>query len=74
MCYADATPLYTFGDFTAGDGQLHKCKNWDQLREYATMNAACYVDGSDDDLLKDHFGVCDDGNDYLRIGTGLKRD
>ncbi|KAL4935903.1 hypothetical protein BDV06DRAFT_217085 [Aspergillus oleicola] len=50
ICNADATPLYTFGDFTAGDGQSHLCKNWSQLRDYATNYTP-------------HFGYCDDGDD-----------
>lgn len=65
QCYADSTPLYTFGDFTAGDGQLHKCRNWHQLRDFATENTACYKDTVEDVLLKEHFGVCDDGSDGL---------
>jgi len=65
QCYADSTPLHSFGDKTAGDGQLHKCRNWDQLRDYATKNTACYKDSVQDILLKDHFGFCDDGSDGL---------
>ncbi|GAD93057.1 hypothetical protein TRV_04086 [Paecilomyces variotii No. 5] len=63
QCNADNTPLYTFGDFTAGDGQIHKCKDWNQLRDFATENTACYRDSAKAIPLGDHFGFCDDGND-----------
>ncbi|KAJ9301008.1 hypothetical protein DTO217A2_7784 [Paecilomyces variotii] len=63
QCNADNTPLYTFGDFTAGDGQVHKCKDWDQLRSFATQNTACYRDSVEAIPLGEHFGFCDDGND-----------
>ena len=65
QCNADSTPLYTFGDFTVGDGQLHKCRSWDQLRDFATEHSACYKDSVDPVLLKEHFGFCDDGRDGL---------
>lgn len=65
MCHADNTPLYTFGDNTAGDGQLHQCRDWDALREYATANSACYLDTVHDVLLGEHFGHCDGGVDGL---------
>jgi hypothetical protein len=73
MCNADATPLYTFGDNTAGHGQLHKCKSWDALREFATENKACYRDTIEDVLLKEHFGYCDDGHDGLIHGSPVGR-
>ncbi|KAL4732861.1 hypothetical protein BDV11DRAFT_108919 [Aspergillus similis] len=63
ICNADSTPLYTFGDFTAGDGQVHQCKDWSQLREYATEHTACYKDSIEGIPLGDHFGFCDDGDD-----------
>lgn len=69
----DNTPLYTFGDFTAGDGQLHKCKNWLQLRDFATKHTACYKDTVNDVLLKEHFGTCDDGDDGLHYPVVLIR-
>lgn len=65
MCNADNTPLYTFGDMTAGDGQIHKCRNWDQLRNFASENSACYKDSVEDIPLGDHFGFCDDGEDGI---------
>lgn len=65
QCNADSTPLYTFGDFTVGDGQLHKCRDWNQLRDFATKHTACYKDSVDPVLLKEHFGFCDDGKDGL---------
>jgi len=64
-CNADSTPLYTFGDNTAGDGQLHKCRDWDALRAYAAEHTACYRDTVEDVLLGEHFGYCDDGDDGL---------
>ncbi|KAB8259680.1 hypothetical protein BDV32DRAFT_56085 [Aspergillus pseudonomiae] len=63
VCNADSTPLYTFGDFTAGDSQVHQCKPWAQLREYATKHTACYRDSVEKIPLGDHFGFCDDGDD-----------
>lgn len=61
MCKADNTPLYVFGDDTAGDEQYRKCNDWDALRDYATENSACYRDtppGVDKDTfpLGAHFG------------------
>ncbi|KAH9909713.1 hypothetical protein F4778DRAFT_10344 [Xylariomycetidae sp. FL2044] len=67
QCNADNTPLYSFGDHTAGDGQLHKCKNWDQLRVWAAERSACYRDSVEDIPFKDHFGFCrEDGDDGVR--------
>lgn len=63
VCNADSTPLYTFGQFTAGDGQLHQCRSWSQLRDYATENTACFRDSVEGIPLGDHFGYCDDGDD-----------
>lgn len=65
MCNADNTPLYTFGDKTAGDGQLHRCRDWNELRDFATENTACYRDSIGDIPLGEHFGYCDDGLDGL---------
>jgi len=73
MCNADATPLYTFGDNTAGHGQLHKYKSWDALREFATENKACYRNSIEDVLLKEHFGYCDDRHDGLIHGNPVGR-
>ena len=65
QCQADSTPLYTFGDFTVGDDQLHKCRSWEQLREFATAHTACYKDSVAPIVLGEHFGFCDDGSDGL---------
>ncbi|CAF9913893.1 hypothetical protein IMSHALPRED_001472 [Imshaugia aleurites] len=65
MCNADNTPLYTFGDKTAGNGQLHRCRDWNELRDFATANTACYRDSVGDIPLGEHFGYCDDGVDGL---------
>ncbi|TRX96562.1 hypothetical protein FHL15_002464 [Xylaria flabelliformis] len=73
LCNADNTPLYTFGDHTAGDGQLHRCKDWQQLRSWAAENSACYRDSVEDILYKDHFGFCrgngDDGVKPIDYGA-----
>ncbi|QKX64216.1 uncharacterized protein TRUGW13939_11389 [Talaromyces rugulosus] len=65
QCNADNTPLYSFGDYTAGDGQIRKCKYWNALRQWATKHTACYKDSVEDIPLKGHFGFCDDGKDNL---------
>ena len=65
QCSADNTPLYSFGDNTAGDGQMHRCRDWDQLRNFATRHTACYRDSIADIPLGNHFGFCDDGRDGL---------
>lgn len=65
MCHADNLPLYTFGDNTAGDGQMHQCYSWDALRDFATQNSACYRDTEHEVLLGEHFGYCDNGVDGL---------
>ena len=71
QCNADNTPLYTFGDSTAGDGQLRKCKSWDALRDFATENSACYMDSVKEIPLRDHFGYCEDGKPYQGGRDGL---
>ncbi|ORY18125.1 hypothetical protein BCR34DRAFT_621516 [Clohesyomyces aquaticus] len=73
ICKADNTPLYLFGDDTAGDEQYRKCNSWDALRDYATDNSACYRDTPRDvDPTKfplgAHFGYCDGGYDGVREG------
>ena len=65
MCNADNTPLYSFADYTAGDGQLRKCRDWSTLRDWATVNSACYKDSVDSIAVQDHFGFCDDGDDGM---------
>ena len=70
VCNADNTPLYTFGDKTAGDGQMHMCRDWEQLRQYATDHTACYRDTVNDVPLKDHFGFCDGGDDGVQLQVG----
>ncbi|RYN44532.1 hypothetical protein AA0114_g9922 [Alternaria tenuissima] len=65
MCHADNTPLYGHGDGMAGNGQMHQCRDWTSLRDYATKNTACFRDGVPGMSLEDHFGVCDDGTDGL---------
>ncbi|RAK70973.1 uncharacterized protein BO72DRAFT_340046, partial [Aspergillus fijiensis CBS 313.89] len=59
QCYADNTPLYTFGKFTAGDGQVHQCRSWNELRDFATSHTACYRDSVEPIPLGAHFGFCD---------------
>ncbi|RAH45371.1 uncharacterized protein BO95DRAFT_319450, partial [Aspergillus brunneoviolaceus CBS 621.78] len=59
LCYADNTPLYTFGKFTAGGGQVHQCRNWNELRDFATSHTACYRDSVEPIPLGAHFGFCD---------------
>ncbi|KAF2493675.1 hypothetical protein BU16DRAFT_592112 [Lophium mytilinum] len=73
MCKADNTPLYLFGDDTAGDEQYRKCNNWDVLRDFATDHSACYRDtpldvDPDTFPLGDHFGYCDGGHDGMSEG------
>jgi hypothetical protein len=73
MCKADNTPLYLFGDDTAGDEQYRKCNNWDVLRDFATDNSACYRDTPLDVdptkfALGEHFGYCDGGKDGMTEG------
>lgn len=65
MCHADNTPLYGLGHGIAGDGQLHQCRDWNALRDYATKNTACFRDGKPGMSFEDRFGVCDDGTDGL---------
>ncbi|KAI1153014.1 hypothetical protein F4825DRAFT_281324 [Nemania diffusa] len=63
QCNADNTPLYSFGDHTAGNGQLHRCNDWEQLRTWAAANTACYRDSIEEIPLADHFGFCRDNGD-----------
>ncbi|KAB2569894.1 Cyclochlorotine biosynthesis protein R [Lasiodiplodia theobromae] len=65
MCHADSTPLYGVGDHMAGNEQVHSCKSWTALRDYATANTACFHDGQPGWTLEDHFSQCDDGTDGL---------
>ena len=73
ICKADNTPLYVFGDDTAGDEQYRKCNSWDSLRQFATDNSACYRDTPKDAdpttfPFGDHFGYCDGGYDGVKEG------
>lgn len=73
ICKADNTPLYLFGDDTAGDEQYRKCNSWDALRDFATDHSACYRDTPKDRdpdhfALGEHFGYCDGGHDGVREG------
>ncbi|EFE41137.1 hypothetical protein TRV_04086 [Trichophyton verrucosum HKI 0517] len=73
ICKADSTPLYLYGDDTAGDEQYRKCKDWDALRQFATDHSACYMDtprDADPDTFPfgAHFGHCDDGTDGVVEG------
>lgn len=70
MCNADSAPLYTYGSTYVGYGQIHKCKDWDALRDYATENSACF-DGNEEVSLLEQFGHCDHG-DGLIFGTPQK--
>jgi hypothetical protein len=65
MCHADNTPLYGHGDGMAGDGQLHRCKDWNELRDYATQNTACFQDARPGMSFEDQFSMCDNGSDGL---------
>lgn len=65
MCHADNTPLYTLGEHTSGDGQVHMCKDWSALRDYATENSACFKDRTGTETLREQFGHCDGGIDGL---------
>lgn len=67
MCNADNTALFTFGGDTIGHGQLRKCRSWDQLRDFATENSACYRVSTKEEPLKDRFGFCDDGWDGMEF-------
>ncbi|EME83135.1 uncharacterized protein MYCFIDRAFT_46958 [Pseudocercospora fijiensis CIRAD86] len=65
MCHADITPLYTQGKHKSGDGQVHMCRDWSALRDYATEHSACFRDRVGQETLGQQFGHCDDGNDGL---------
>ncbi|PIA98269.1 hypothetical protein CB0940_05850 [Cercospora beticola] len=67
MCHADATPLYTLGHHTSGDGQWHMCNDWSALRQYATERSACFHDRVGHEAVEDQFGDCDDGSDGLVV-------
>jgi hypothetical protein len=49
----------------AGNGQMHQCRDWTALRDYATKNTACFRDGKPVMSFEDRFGHCDDGKDGL---------
>lgn len=65
QCNADSTPLYTFGDNTAGNKQIHMCRDWNALRDFASKHTACYKDSVHPIPLGDHFGFCDNGTDRI---------
>lgn len=52
--------MYTWGNFSAGDGQLHRCRDWNELYDYATKNTACYKDDANSPNVEDYFGHCED--------------
>ncbi|OAL73383.1 hypothetical protein A7D00_1409 [Trichophyton violaceum] len=73
ICKADSTPMYLYGDDTAGDEQYRKCQDWNSLRQFATDHSACYMDTprvADPDTFPfgAHFGHCDDGTDGVVEG------
>jgi hypothetical protein len=63
-CNADSLPLNTFGGTYVGNGQTHKCKNWEALRNFATENSACYME-IEGVSLDEHFGHCDNGDGLI---------
>ncbi|EYE96436.1 uncharacterized protein EURHEDRAFT_522177 [Aspergillus ruber CBS 135680] len=65
QCNADSIPLYTLGGIAAGDDQLHRCKDWSQLRDYATRHTACIRDVPEDVPISERFGICDMGKDGI---------
>lgn len=74
MCHADNTPLYTIGDHTAGNGQIHLCRDWDALRDYATESSACFHDRVGFETLEEQFGHCDGGNDGVAASVDLQNE
>ena len=38
MCHAADTPLYSWGDLTAGDGQWRECRDWTVLSRWASKH------------------------------------
>jgi hypothetical protein len=65
MCHADNTPLYGNGDGMAGDGQVHQCKKWNAMRDYATKNTAYFRDSKPGMSFEDHLGHCDNSTNGL---------
>ena len=67
MCTADDTLLQSFGLGKIGVGQVRQCKNWDQLREFATRHTSGYDDNEQRHGIS-RFGHDDHGKDGLPVG------
>lgn len=58
QCHAPSDPLYTWGNFTTGDGQNHMCRDWTQLRDWAYDHRTCDKQTGEQDPLLDLYGGC----------------
>lgn len=66
QCNAGTTPLYTFGDHTAGEGQLHRCKDWSQLRDFVKRHSACAREDGNVQI-SEQTGFCDEGTEVVDL-------
>ena len=67
MCTADDTLLQGFGEGKIGVGQAKQCKDWDQLRQFATRYTALY-DDTIPSVGGTRWGHDDNGDDGLPVG------
>ena len=67
MCAADDTLLQVFGEGKIGIDQKKQCKDWDQLRKFATKYPSHYSD-VDPSLGLPRWGIDDKGDDGLPVG------
>ena len=70
-CNADDLPRYTGrlnneagnSAVSSGTGEIHMCRDWNKLREFAVKNSACYRRPSDHNVpLIDRYKNCPDGS------------
>ena len=71
-CYADNFPLYISipddpeeeDKITPGVGETRMCRSWDDLRDFALANTACWSKHGwhKDDPIVDAFKRCSDGS------------
>lgn len=80
LCAADDTPRYTgalnheAGKDTSGIGELHTCRNWDKLRQYAVDHSACYrVPLFESSKTIDRYKSCPNGANALETVRRLSR-
>lgn len=73
MCTADVTPRYVplnsaHNGYRPGDGQQHKCRDWDRVQEFVRTHDPCYRylrPGDPEQSNLERFSFCPPTSAYL---------